>query len=83
MVHDDEIVALRRHFSVERLGKDQAPALGSLGRRFVGLADALEAVLGRTFDPISDKPLVNPHFRRAVDASRRVLYERASAQAPP
>lgn len=67
---------------IVRLGRDQAPAQGSLGRRFVGLADALEATLGRTVDLIPDKPIGNPYFRRAVDASRRVLYDRAAAQAP-
>ena len=60
-----------------------APAgLGSLGRRFVGLAEELEAVLGRRVDLITDKPIHNPYFRKTVDASRRLLYERPTEEAP-
>lgn len=67
---------------IVRLGRGQARDLGSLGRRFVGLAESLEAMLGRTVDLISDKRIANPYFRRTVDASRRVLYERTAAEAP-
>jgi predicted nucleotidyltransferase len=67
---------------IVRLARDHVANQGSLGRRFVGLAEALEAVLGRTVDLIPDKPIGNPYFRRAVDATRRVLYDRAVAEAP-
>ena len=53
---------------------------GSLGRRFVGLADALEAVLARRVDLMTDKPIRNPYLRQAVDASRRLIYEQPPAQ---
>ena len=36
------------------------PSQGSLGRRFVGLAEALEAVLARPVDLMTDKPIANP-----------------------
>ena len=59
-----------------------APGLqGPLGRRFVGFGDAMEALLGRPVDLLTDKSIRNPYLRRTVDASRRVVYERAAAQA--
>jgi predicted nucleotidyltransferase len=67
---------------IVRLGRGQAQTLGSLGRRFVGFAESLEVVLGRPVDLIPDKPIGNSYFRRALDASRRVLYDRAAAEAP-
>jgi len=57
------------------------PCQGSLGRRFVGLAEALEALLARPVDLMTDKPMTNPYLRRTVNASRRLLYERPAAQA--
>ncbi len=53
----------------------------SMGRRFVGLAADLEALLGRRVDLITDKPIANPYFRQKVGASRRLLYERPAEQA--
>jgi predicted nucleotidyltransferase len=67
---------------IVQLAPGAAPARGSLGRRFVGLAEGLEALLGRRVDLITDKPIGNLYFRRAVDASRRLLYERPAAEAP-
>lgn len=67
---------------IVRLARDAAPAQGSLGRRFVALADGLEAVLGRRVDLMPDKPISNPFLRRSVDASRTVVYDRAHEQAP-
>jgi len=59
-----------------------APGLqGSVGRRFVGFSDAMEALLCRPVDLMTDKPIRNPYLRRTVEASRRVIYERAAAQA--
>jgi len=66
---------------IVRLGPPSSAHAGSLGRRFVGLAESLEALLGRPVDLISDKPSANPYLRRTVDASRRLLYERTAAQA--
>lgn len=66
---------------IVRLARDAAPDKGSLGRRFVGLAEALERVLGRPVDLMSDQPIANPYLRRAGDGSRRLLYGRAPAHA--
>lgn len=67
---------------IARLTRSESGARqASLGRRFVGLAEGLEALLGRPVDLITDKPIGNRFLRQAVNASRRVLYERAPAQA--
>ena len=62
---------------IVRLAPD---ASRSLGQRFVGLADALEALLGAKVDLISDQPIANPYLRASVDATRRVVYDESSAQ---
>lgn len=54
----------------------------SLARRYVAFSEALEALLGRAVDLMTDHPIENPFLRRAVDATRRELYVRAAAQAP-
>jgi uncharacterized protein len=53
----------------------------SVADRYFALADALEALLGRHVDLLTNQPIRNPYFRRAVDASRRDLYVRALAEA--
>ena len=58
-----------------------APETGrSVADRYFGFADALEALLGRRVDLLTDQPIRNPYLRRAVDASRRDLYVRAPAE---
>ena len=54
----------------------------SVADRYFGLADALEALLGRRVDLLTSQPIRNPYFRRAVAASRRDLYVRTTAEAP-
>jgi predicted nucleotidyltransferase len=66
---------------IARFSPTATAEVGSLGRRFVGLAEGLEAALGARVDLLSDAPIRNPYFRRAVDASRRVVYECAPEQA--
>lgn len=53
----------------------------SLAGRYVSFCEALEALLGRHVDVMTDRPIENPYFRRAVDASRRDIYVRSVAQA--
>ena len=59
-----------------------ADADDSIAANYYGLCDALEALLGRHVDVMTDRPIENPYLRRAVDASRRELYVRAAEQAP-
>jgi uncharacterized protein len=56
-------------------------ALESIARRYVAFAEALEQVLGRHVDLMTDRPIENPYLRRAVDATRREIYVRSPAQA--
>ena len=54
----------------------------SIAHHYFALAEALERLLEHRVDLMTDKPITNPYFRRAVDASRREIYVRAVAQAP-
>ncbi|MBN8507861.1 MAG: nucleotidyltransferase domain-containing protein [Burkholderiales bacterium] len=56
-------------------------APGSRAERYFALADALEQLLGRHVDLLTDQPIRNPYLRRAVDATRRDLYVRSPAEA--
>lgn len=50
-------------------------------RRFLRFADALEALLGRKVDLITDEQIQNPYFRFSVDQSRERVYEAVDRQA--
>ena len=54
----------------------------SMARRYLGLIDALESLLGRHVDVLGDGPIENPYLRRAVDATRRTLHDESAAQTP-
>ncbi len=54
----------------------------SIAENYFGFCDALEALLGRHVDVMTDRPIENPYLRRAVDSSRRELSIRAAEQAP-
>ncbi len=59
-----------------------APREGdSLARRYVAFSEALEALLGRHVDVMTDHPIANPYLRAAVAASRREFYVEPAAQA--
>ncbi len=53
---------------------------GSRARRWLGLADALEKLLGRHVDLINPRCIRNPYFLQAVNNSRTVVYERQNTQ---
>ncbi len=57
----------------------QAP--GSLARRWIDLAEALEKLLGRHVDLVNPHYIRNPYFLQAVNQSRTLVYDRQSAQA--
>ena len=54
---------------------------GSPARRWIGLADALEKLLGRRVDLVNPRYIRNPYFLQAVNNSRTVIYDRQNAQA--
>ena len=49
--------------------------------RFLDFADALEMLFVRPVDLVIDRSIRNPHFRRAVDATRQPIYEDRGAPA--
>ena len=57
---------------------DESPGLA---RRYVALAEDLEALFGRRVDLIVDKPFKNPYFRSSVNKSRATIYARGNREA--
>lgn len=53
----------------------------SPARRWIGLAEALEALLGRPVDLVSPRAIRNPEFALEVERTRQPLYDRSPAQA--
>lgn len=49
--------------------------------RFLDFAEALEALFGRPVDLVIDRSIRDPHFRRAVDATRQPVYDDRDAPA--
>jgi predicted nucleotidyltransferase len=60
---------------------DRAPT-GAYADRFLDLADALEHLFGRRVDLVSEQAMKNPFFRRQVEATRQLVYERSLEEAP-
>ena len=54
----------------------------TVARRYLAFSDALQALLGRPVDLMTDHPIDNPYLRQAIAASRRPLYVDPPAQAP-
>ena len=54
---------------------------GSPARRWIGLAEELEKLLGRHVDLVNPRYIRNPYFAQAVNASRTVVYDRQVAEA--
>ena len=54
---------------------------GSLARRWVEFADALESLLGCPVDLVNPRYIRNPYFAQAVNASRTMIYDRQATQA--
>lgn len=42
---------------------------------FLDFAEALEKLLGRKVDLLTERMMRSPHFRAAVDATRQVVYD--------
>src|SRR5271165_1812768 len=84
----EQIVELCRQFHVKRLEIFGSAATGAFRPEssdldfVVDFADALEVLLGRHVDLIMPQSIRNPYFRKAVDASRRLIYEARSEKAP-
>lgn len=57
---------------------DYGPGIAA---RFVDFADALEALVNRRVDLISEPSKRNPYFWTAVNECREIVYESAGSQA--
>ena len=56
---------------------DRSPGYAN---RYLDFAEALEELLDREVDLVTERSIQNPYFRRSVDASRRVIYDRRSEE---
>lgn len=54
----------------------------TMARRFLAFNQALESLLGRPVDLMTDHPIDNPYLRQAIAATRTPLYADPAAQAP-
>ncbi len=52
-----------------------------VARRFFEFADGLEALLERHVDLITEEQIRNPYYRRSVERSRELVYERSDSEA--
>jgi hypothetical protein len=49
--------------------------------RYLGFAEALETLFGRSVDVITERSIRNPNFRQAVEVSRQPIYDERDAPA--
>ncbi len=49
--------------------------------RYLGFAEALEALFGRPVDLLTEGSIRNPYFRQAVEATRQQVFVERDAQA--
>jgi uncharacterized protein len=49
--------------------------------RYLGFADALEDLFGRSVDLLTERSIRNPYLRRSIEASRQTIYERRDEEA--
>jgi uncharacterized protein len=48
---------------------------GTYADRYLGLLLALERLLGREIDLVTERSIRNPYFRTAVEATRQLVYD--------
>ena len=59
--------------------RDKTP--GTYADRYLDFATAIEKLLGRKIDLLTERCIRNPYFRREVDAARRIVYDERSQEA--
>lgn len=52
-----------------------------VNQRFLRFADAMENLLGRRVDLITEEQIRNPYFRHAVNQQRKTIYESGDRKA--
>ena len=56
---------------------DRSPGYAT---RYLDFAEALEELLDRKVDLMTERSIQNPFFRRSVDASRQIIHDRPSEE---
>ncbi|MBI2946709.1 MAG: nucleotidyltransferase domain-containing protein [Verrucomicrobia bacterium] len=57
------------------------PKPGTYADRYLGLLLALEKLLQREIDLVTERSIRNPYFRKAVEATRQPIYDRRGEEA--
>jgi len=50
------------------------------GEQLLSLWSELENLFQRKVDLLTDKPIVNPYFRKSVEQTKRLIYDRRSEE---
>jgi uncharacterized protein len=58
---------------------DKTP--GTYADRYFDFAAAIEKLLGRRIDLLTERSIRNPYFRREVQAARQIVYDERSQEA--
>jgi len=58
---------------------DKTP--GTYADRYFDFAAAIEQVLGRKIDLLTERCIRNPYFRREVEAARQIVYDERGQEA--
>jgi len=62
------------------LFSDEVRCSSGYADTYLDLAWDLEDLLDRDVDLVTERSIQNPYFRRSVDSSRQVIYERRSQE---
>ncbi len=73
--------ACTQEFDPERSDVDflvefSVPTVPGYADLYLGFADSIEALLGRSVDLVTISAIKNPYFKRNIDRCRVTLYER-------
>jgi|SRR5436190_2766333 len=58
---------------------DKTP--GTYADRYLDFADAVERLLGRKIDLLTERCIRNPYFQREVEAARQIVYDERGQEA--
>ena len=69
-----------RHSDLDFIVRFADPDAPGVARRFFGLVEALELVLDRPVDLLTDRPFRNPYFASSVAETRQTVYEQGNEE---
>jgi uncharacterized protein len=78
--------AVLGHFNAQRSDLDflvsfaDREPTGEYADRYLDFADDLERLFGRPVDLVTEQSIRNPYFRREVESTRQLVYERPHKQ---